>query len=507
MRAEIIIDLQGFAVDLGSALGRRLPTFPSLGRLARMWRALGIEVGAMHLIAPGGAITGRRDSPTRGPRETAADASFSELDLTSWWATEKVFAQDEDFEVSFHLCPKGTEGPLGLNSLMVTTALSRSDALAELDGDHQVIVMGSSASLAAAVTHARGAAVMIAGTTVPDSGLAHARLQPEWITLCRGRDNSDISLDGVELVRGRPWFQGVTVGTPYLGLEGRDESIAVLPSFAKSAVVLDPGTFYLAAPDEDTVRTPGTQGIATLMQRLGFGELVHVETIDDDERAQIDAVATTYRFAADDPSLPIMIASSRKSILVATNAASTFHLANRRRLLRLCLPEREVVFDESVLNERDSISRVVIDQSQLESLFADDIPEDDTTDDGDESVSRSPVLTLYSNPNTSKADSERWRETTSRRLLMVGAKGDDATFANSPDGPFLPVALAECTDFAERPPILRAGAVVEGVISPEGDHWIIVSDPIERRAVARELATAAETSDADSEDVQLTAAA
>ena len=171
------------------------------------------------------------------------------------------------------------------------------------------------------------------------------------------------------------------------------------------------------------------------------------------------------------------------------------------------MPKREVVFDESVLNERDSISRVVIEQSQLESLFADDIPEDDTTDDGDESVSRSPVLTLYSNPNTSKADSERWRETTSRRLLMVGAKGDDATFANSPDGPFLPVALAECTDFAERPPILRAGAVVEGVISPEGDHWIIVSDPIERRAVARELATAAETSDADSEDVQLTAAA
>ena len=468
MFAEIVLDLPSMGDELGDVLERDLQVFPSLNKIADMWAHLGIEVSAFHVIAPG------------TPSTNTGDSTFSELHMNAWWEAEQIFIEDRNFTVELRTSPSTSNGTATSDALVVSTALARSDALSKIAGTSAVIVMSNRPSIAPAVTHARGATVLIAGTVVPDPSLAHLRLDREWLVDWANRLGEAKAPD-VELRDGRPWVGGAALGTPYDGVEGRDLSVATLPSFAESAVLFDPGAFSPAAPDTAVVSTPEVPGIATVVERLGFGELVHVESIDAAAHPDTVAVASLYRLTADHPEAPVLVASTRASIVAATSDLATFDIANRRRLLRLCLPDRPAHFEEHAFDHKASACRTIVEGSLSELLFpASDVPvalDADTT---------SPILTLWTNPNTAKSEAARWRSDTQRRFLLIGADGMEGTPADSNDGPVLPISIGGCTDFALRPPNLRPGCVVEAVLSADRTQWVVVSDPIERRRKPRE---------------------
>lgn len=485
MRAELIMDLHGVGADVGRARGRDVAVFPALGNVAQLWQRLGIDLAAIHVVAPGLSV-----------REDAESQTFGELHTAAWWKTESVFLEDQSFDASLSFCALGDNGPVGLHELVTTLALSRSDALAESDDASLVIVMSNAPELAPAVTHARGVPVMIAGTIIPDSGLAHARLDLSWMGLLKDRFAS-FKLQGVELRDGRPWSNGVAVSTPYDRTDGRDTRVATLPSFAESIALFDPEYFQV----HENAASPDDVGIASVIHTLGLGTLVHIDDLSSHAPSRIDTAtaAALYRYAADNLDAPIVVASTRPSVIATTSALDTYQIANPERILRLCLPERERWFDESAFASHRTACRIVIERTLTEPLFGEgeEAAKEGTSkgptltllqggeNDAPPQRGTSPTLVLYANPNTIRDDSEEWRESRQRRFLMLGANGVEATPAHHGDGTFLPVSLGGCTDFLLRGPALRPGCIVEGVLNAAGDRWIVVSDPIERRRARR----------------------
>jgi len=380
-------------------------------------------------------------------------------------------------------------------------ALSRSDALVESGDADLVIVMSNSPEVAPAVTYARGVPVMIAGTTVPDSGLSHARLDLAWMGLLKDRFAS-FTLDDVELRDGRPWNNGVAICTPYDRTDGRNVTIGKMPTFAESVALFDPEHFHL----DDQSTSPDNVGLASVIHTLGLGNLVHIDDISSHspKTADTTAVAALYRYGADNPNAPLVVASARPGVIAATSALDTYRISNPERVLRLCLPEREEWFDEAGFATSRAACRIVIERTLSEPLFGEDknpLHPTDTADaptltllqggeDDSEKMqpSSSPTMVMYANPNTIRDDSEQWREARQRRFLLLGANGAEATPAHHSDGTFLPISLGGCTDFMLRRPPLRPGCVIEGVLSPTGDRWVVVSDPIERRRSSRAAA-------------------
>jgi len=481
MQAELVIDLNQLGDDAGKALGRDVAVFPSLNKVAAMWSALGVEVTAMHLITPGYSI---RSSET---------PNFGAIHAATWWETESVFIEDAPFDAHISFCALGDDGPIGLHSLVVATALQRSDVMDQsgVEEEEMVIVMSNSAAVAPAVTHARGAPVMIAGTIVPDSGLSHARLDLSWMGMLTNRFAA-FSIPDIELRKGRPWADGVAVCTPYGGTEGREPNTGVLPSFAASVAIFDPEFFSVFENYGEF--TPDAAGVALVVHTLGLGELVHVEVASQDstpDLAESRLVAAMYRYSHDHPDAPIVVASGRPGLIVATSDLEGYGLINERRFLRLCLPIRESTFNETAFEGRNAAARVVIERSLSEPLFAEGEEPTPSLVQTAKARPSSPTLILYTNPKTAKEASTNWRQSTQRRFLMMGANSTEAVPADTPDGQFLPVSLGGCTDFSLRRPDLRAGCVVEGILDASGERWIIVSDPIERRHAERQTAAQA----------------
>ena len=492
MRAELILDLHGVGADVGRARGRDVSVFPALGNIGQLWRHLGVDISAIHVVAPGSSS-----------HDNSGATTFGELHTAAWWKTEEVFLEDQQFEASLSFCALGEDGPVGLNELVTTIALSRSDALADSSDADLVIVMSNSPDVAPAVTYARGVPVMIAGTIIPDSGLSHARLDLSWMGLLKDRFAS-FKLNDVELRDGRPWSNGVAICTPFGRTDGRDLSVGGLPSFTESIALFDPEHFRL----EDHAVSPDDAGIASVVHTLGLGTLVHIEDVSTHraKTANTTSAAALYRYAADNPDSPIVVASARPGLIAVTSALDSYRISNPERILRLCLPEREHWFDEAGFASARPACRIVIERTLTEPLFGEDEDRTATSDvDGptltllqggeDDSKamrrSTSPTLVLYANPNTIRDDSEQWRESRQRRFLLLGANGAEATPANHGDGTFLPISLGGCTDFALRRPPIRPGCVVEGVLNSSGDRWVVVSDPIERRRSSRANAPSA----------------
>ena len=465
MLAELVVDLEDLGLAVGQASNRDVSVFPKLNGLVGLWEKLGIQVSAINLVTA--------DS-TPGDRAPA----FAGSHVDAWWEAEKVFVEDEPYSVSFRSYQL-TLGDIARDTLVVTTALSRSDAIAGGDGARVVIVMSNRPGVSTAVTHARGAAVMVAGTVISDPRLAHVRLESRWLQDLGSRF-ATIELDRVEVRGGRPIRGDVAIGTPYGGLEGRDHRSFAISNFAKTVAIFDPATFAIGVTQSHPTGTaPEASGVAATIQRLGLGELVHVETANDaDPLIDTTLVATLYRYAADYPDHTIVIVSTRMSAIVATSDLASYSMANPRRFIRLCIPYREPSFDEELFANTTGACRVVLEQSQSASLFEQG-PEPQLKSDG------SPVLTLVSNPNSAREDATAWREETQRRLLILGADSTSAWPADSSSAPALPISLGGCSDFAARRPRLRPGVVVEGVRSADGARWIVVSDPIERRRQRR----------------------
>ena len=479
MRAELILDLHSVGADVGRAQGREISVFPALGNIAQLWRHLGVDVTSVHVVAPGVPGLKKAESPT-----------FGELHTAAWWKTEQVFLDDQTFDASLSFCAVGDSGPVGLDELVTTIALSRSDALAASNDADLVIVMSNSSRTAPAVTYARGVPVMIAGTVVPDSSLSHARLDLSWMGLLKDRF-APVELDEVELRDGRPWSNGVASGTPFDRIDGRQSQAGVLPAFAESVALFDPEHFHV----DDHLASPNDVGVASVIHTLGLGNLVHIDDVSshNPETADTSAAAALYRYATDNPDSPIVIASARPGIIAAASALDIYRIGNPERVLRLCLPTREECFNESSFVTAQAACRIVIESTLTEPLFGeDDRPELSLLEGGESNTqptqrTTSPTLVLYANPNTIRDDSEEWRESRQRRFLLLGANGIEATPAHHGDGAFLPITLGGCTDFALRRPPLRPGCVVEGVLNEAGDRWVVVSDPIERRRSSRAM--------------------
>jgi len=482
MRAELIIDIDNLGTEVGKALGRDEIVYPALGTVSELWKALGLDVDAIHIVAP--HFTG--DS----------DTTFASRHLHAWWTTEQAFLADNDFDVTIVQAPNGTDGPVGLDELVTTRALRRSDELAGTQ-DVCVVVMSNSADVSPAVTHARGVPVRIAGTVIHDSGLAHTRIDLSWMGMLKNRFTA-ISLPEVELRGGRPWSGDIAVSTPYSGTEGRDLDLAELPSFAESAAVFDPAHFVVRAGSETT--SPRDAGIAAVVHTLGLGSLLHIEDTSLYTGSPAQIAAVIYRFAADHPDIPLVLATTRPSMIALSSDLRSYAIKNPGRVIRLCLTERDTTFDEAAFATRSAATRIVIEQTLTTPLFDGDAAVIDV--DQLEGVSpsqgaladapsaadvASPTLTLYANPNTIREVSETWREKNKRRFLMLGATGAEATPADSSEGIFLPISLGGCTDFLVRRPELRPGCIVEGVLHRDGGRWLIVSDPIERRRHARPM--------------------
>lgn len=480
MLAELVVDLSDLGDSIGDASGRSIATLPKLSSLARMWQRLGVEVTAIHLVAPD--FSSRDNSPM----------AFDALHTQAWWKSEQVFLEPHSPEISFvHYPPIGKAAA---DALVVTTALSRSDALAELRTDRLIIVMSNRPGVAPAVTHAQGVPVMIAGTSIADPALAHIRLDPEWLRHMHAR-HSTMELDGLDLRAGRPWCRDQAISTPYGGLEGRLAKDWSVSGFAKSIAVFDPSAFSLDGSDISSGTAPTPEALATTIERLGLGELVHIDTIDGNSpHVDTTSVATLYRYAADYPDMTIIVASARETLISATSDLLTYAMDNPRRFLRLCVLQREVTFNESVYANDFAACRMVLEKSQSELLF-------DTSVVPDMAQGNRASLTLVGNPDTVRQDAAQWRKQSQRRLLMLGADGQAAGPAEALSEAFLPVSLGGCSDFTARHPRLRPGAIVEGVRSLDGERWIIVSDPLERRRwsrtqpsgdePSREIATAA----------------
>lgn len=470
MQAELVVDLHDLGEVIAARTGSRTELLPTIGNIDALWRNLGIEITRFHFAVP------------RSVKSTDdGDSSFGELLTKAWWQAEQALLDDR-YSVEFHYFPIDA-GAAARNALVVTTALARSDSLATTNKtDRIVLVMSEQVGVSPAVTHARGNPVMIAGTVIPDPGLAHIRLDPTWLDGLHDR-RTQVDLGDVEIRSGRPWSNGVALSTPYGGIEGRHDFVPVIPKFARSFALFDPAAFQIEPGEGADGATPNEMGIARTIQRLGLGELVHIEMPDpDDELVDTTVVATLYMFAVAYPELPITVASTRPSLIAATSDLSSYAMANSRRFIRLCIPNREVTFDERIHQHDASACRVILESSQSGSLFP---GVEEGAGHATHDVSGSPILTLWSNPNRSREDVAEWRTTTSRRFLMIDADVMEASPADASSGPMLPVALGGCSDFAARPPTLRAGSVVEGLLSSDEQRWIIVSDPIERRSAQR----------------------
>ena len=492
MEAELVLDLHDLGDVIAAQAGRQAALLPTLDNIDALCRHLGIEITGFHLTVPR-SIRGTGDE----------DTSFNGLLTKAWWQAEQALLDDASYSVSFHYFPVDA-ARAARDALTVTTALGRSDALANRTKKRIVVVMSERVSVSPAVTHARGVPVMLAGSVIPDPGLAHVRLDPDWLAGLNDRLAAP-AMDGVELRSERPWRDGVALATPYGGFEGRHQFEPNMSQFAKSFALFDPTTFEMGIGQNSGAITPKGMGIASTIERLGLGELVHVEMPDaDDELDDTTLVATLYQFAAAYPDFPITIVSTRPSLIAATSDLNTYSMPNPRRFIRLCVPERPITFDERVHTNDLGACRVVLESSQSASLFPDAGTEqqDQPTHD----VSGSPILTLWSNPNRQREDVAEWRDKTHRRFLMIDADTLEASPADSTSGPVLPVALGGCTDFEARPPVLRAGSVVEGVLSADEQRWIVVSDPIERRHAQRSDSPDGTTSDSQSAPVQATAA-
>ncbi len=467
MLAELVVDLSDLGDSIGHASGRSISTLPKLTSLTRMWKRLGIEVTSILLVAPDFV-----------PRSENSPSTFEILHTSAWWKSEQVFLDDSSPSVSLVHYPPQLRGGAS-DALVVTTALARSDALARAQVDRLVIVMSNRAGVAPAVTHARGVPVMIAGTIIADPAIAHVRLDREWIRTLNAR-HSSMDLDGVELRAGRPWQHDEAISTPYGGLEGRLSTDWSVSGFAKSIALYDSSAFSLGGSDVDeTGLAPEPEALATTIERLGLGELVHIDTVDGkDPHIDTSSVATLYRYAADYPDLAIIVASSRETLIAVTSDLLAYSMPNPRRFIRLCVLHREITFDESVYANNFSACRMVLEKSQSELLFDQSVvpqlPEEQRA-----------ALTLVGNPETIRQDAVDWRRESQRRLLLLGAHGLSAGPADALGEAFLPVSLGGCSDFEARHPRLRPGAIVEGVRSADGERWVIVSDPVERRRWSR----------------------
>ena len=466
MLAELVVDLSDLGTSIGHASGRSISILPKLPSLSRMWKRLGIDVTAIHLVAPD-------FSPRNGDT-----ANFEALHTSAWWKSEQVFLDHSAPKVSLQHYPPRVGGGAS-DALVVTTALARSDALADAQVDRMVIVMSNHPGVAPAVTHARGVPVMIAGTTIADPALAHIRLDREWLGTLNAR-HSSMELGNVELRAGRPWCDNEAISTPYGGLEGRLSTDWSVSGFAKSIALFDPGAFSLGATNATAAGTaPSPEALATTIERLGLGELVHIETIDArDPHIDTSSVATLYRYAADYPELAIIVASARETLIAATSDLLAHSMPNPRRFLRLCVLHREITFDESVYANDLSACRMVLEKSQSELLFdqsvVPQVPQEQRA-----------ALTLVGNPETIREDAIKWRRESQRRLLLLGVDGMTAGPADALGESYLPVSLGGCSDFEARHPRLRPGSIVEGVRSEDGERWVIVSDPVERRRWSR----------------------
>jgi len=282
----------------------------------------------------------------------------------------------------------------------------------------------------------------------------------------------------MELRAGRPWCNEEAVSTPYGGLEGRLTADWSVSGFAKSIALFDPAAFSLGGSSTDHV-TPEPEALAATIERLGLGELVHIETVDArDARVDTVAVAMLYRLAADYPDVAIVVASARDTLIAATSDLVAYSMPNPRRFLRLCVLNREITFDESVYAKEQAACRLILEKSLSDLLFdssvVPELPDEH----------RAP-LTIVGNPNTVREDATQWRKQSQRRFLLLGPDGTSAGPADAVGEAYLPVTLGGCSDFEARYPRLRAGAIVEGVRSADGERWVIVSDPVERRRWAR----------------------
>lgn len=481
MRAELVIDLNEVGSVVGKALGRDGAVLPSLGKIAALWDLLGVEVAAMHVVAPGQSL------------RASGQPSFNELSATSWWETESVFLTDEAFDVHVVFSAVGEEGPVAQQSLVTTTALRRSDELAnddpdQVDGAAMVIVMTNAPEAQLAVSHARGVPVMLAGTATPTTDISHASLELEWMAMLANRF-APLALPDVELRHGQPRKRGKAICAPFDSTLGRDESAAVLPPLAESIVIHDPEHF--SVDDDDADATPGASGIASVVTVLGLGERVHVETFnheaETERRAETELIATMYRYANDHPNTPIIIASGRPCLVAVASDLDAYGLINERRFLRLCLPVRDSTFNEAGFDGQRMAPRVLLERSLSEPLFAEDDSSIHSVSLHESNVGHatSPTLVLFTNPHRARETTQEWRHSTGRRFLMLGPDVTEAVPADEPDGDFLPVSLGGSTDFALRRPDLHPGSIVEGVLDTNRQRWIVVSDPIERRAVAR----------------------
>lgn len=477
MHAELVIDLNELGLDVGKAMGREGAVLPSLGKVASLWAALGVEVDAMHIVVPGYSV------------RSSGLPSFSEVHAETWWETESVFLEDEDFDVHVVLSAVGDEGPVGQTSLVATTALRRSDQLAAdpaTDGSI-VIVMTNAPEASVAVSYARGVPVMLAGTAVPSTALAFARLDSAWMGMIANRF-APLSLPEIELRNGRPWANGAAICTPLGSVLGRDEAVASLPAQAESVVIHDPEFFTV--PDESAEATPQAAGVASVVEVLGMGELVHVDSPPEgtpEALVETTLVAAMYRYATDHPKTPIIIASGRPGLVVVASDLETYGLINVRRFLRLCFPSRESTFNEETFGDRVMAPRVLLERSLSEPLFAEDDASIHSVSptETDHGRQGSPTLVLYTNPNDTRETTQEWRQATGRRFVMLGSEVTEAVPADEPYGDFLPVSLGGSTDFSLRRPDLHPGSIVEAVLDTSRQRWIIVSDPVERRAVAR----------------------
>lgn len=480
MRAELIIDLPALSHELARITGRRAPVMPDLSAVSSMWEQLDITLSAVWVVAPQHSL-----------REFGTPVSGIEH-VNAWWMVDEALRSDLDLEVSLVPSAFGDDA-IGSAELTVATALRRSDESL----DDLVIIMSNDPSAAAAITHARGAVVALAGTAV-DNSLAHIALRDEWLSSCVERFESpeiDARIEGTFIVSGDE-----TISSALDRPLGRDGTTAVLPSMSGSAAIFDPSWF------EASGTVPTDEGIARIVHTLGLGELVHIVTPAD----QIDPlvvstelVATLYRIATDHPEIPIVVASNRPSLVLATSDPKTWGLNSPRRMLRLCLPQRSATFEEHRFVGTSAVSRIVLEHRLSTPLFEPAQPivtrDRDAFDvidgDGPSSVSgaaapTSPTLVLYTNPNRIKVESAQWRSAHDRRFLVVGADGSAAAPADDPDGRWLPVEIGQCDDFLARQPRLSAGDVVEGVLRDDAEAWVVVSDPIERRRTRRKAVAA-----------------
>ncbi len=473
MRAELVIDLPSLGNELAALTDRRAPVLPDLTALHAMFEQMGIHVDTMHVVAP------------RMNLRPFGTPCFGIEHVSVWWDVEKVLHDEATFDAFLVQASHDASGPVASVELAVVTALRRSD---ETDRD-LVIVLGSDPALRVATTHARGAVVAIAGTEV-DEDIAHLRLDEVW--LCGTTERFEKPNVSARLDAATVLLNGDAISTDLTQPVGRDATVTTIPSMAGSVALFDPEWFG----SEHTL--PTEEGIARIVHTLNLGELVHVATPDADDDPLVVSTrlaAGLYRIATDHPELPIIVASSRSSLVLATSDPVTWGLTAPRRFLRLCLPQRPAQFDEHLFNATSPITRVVLERRLSGPLFEPESPivsrdRGFTVIDGDRSEeapgrSGSPSLVLYTNPNRVKAESSEWRADHDRRFLIVSADGQQGVPADDPEGSWLPLEVGHCDDFLARQPSLSPGVVVEAVLRDDREAWVVVSDPIERRRAVR----------------------